>query len=98
MRWISWMLLAFIAAPLAADEEEGVVTSEELNFYIKMPDSIDWKVEKIDEASDKRLKAHFSTEFVDLGDGSLGEVGELELESEGRMLTFNSGEVSLRPT
>lgn len=26
------------------------------------------------------------------------DTGELELESEGRMLTFNSGEVSLRPT
>ena len=74
MRWIGWTLLAFLAAPLAADEE-GVVTNEELNFYIKMPDSIDWKVEKIGEADDKRgLKAHFSTVFVDLGDGSRADV------------------------
>ena len=75
MRWIGWTLLVFLAVPIAADEEEGVVTNEELNFYIKMPDSIDWKVEKIDEAEDKRgLKAHFSTEFVDLGDGSRADV------------------------
>ena len=75
MRWIGWTLLAFLAVPLAADEEEGVITNEALNFHIKMPDSIDWKVQKIGEAEDKRgLKAHFFTEFVNLGDGSRADV------------------------
>ena len=67
-------LLCLLAAPLHAEEENNI-TSEELNFSISLPDSLDWAIEEIPESKDNvAWKVHFSPVFVTLGDGSRGDV------------------------
>jgi hypothetical protein len=61
------LLLLFAVTAAALPDESKTVKDEKLNFEISLPkDSIDWKIEEIDEARRKQGEAALlSTEFAD---------------------------------
>jgi len=65
MRTLAFFLALAPALLSGPDADDDAVRSEEFNFSISMPDSIDWTKEKLPtDASKSYIKAYFRTEYT----------------------------------
>ncbi|MGH7163077.1 MAG: hypothetical protein ACREID_06310 [Planctomycetota bacterium] len=86
------ILLGLALAARAAPTE--AVSSEELNFSIAAPDSIDWTAQTVDPKAD--VKAHFKTVFADTEPQAYGEVRLLVVPLSKNFVKLVAKELAVR--